>query len=223
MGNRAIIKPKDSNIGVYLHWNGGINSVTAFLEYCKLKGYRDFGGKNADGYGVARFVQVVSNFFGGGDSIGIEKDVKETEVYAKGLDNGIYVIDGWDIVKRICGNNIVENYSIQDMLISIDEAQPTKEQLGKEFFESELVDVSDLNIGDKVYVYDGLNCKYNKHIVVGIGYKDSIVNGYNVENIPIIDKYCNDNGSYRDNANNYLLRVDKVRRYEKAKEIVPRY
>ena len=223
MGNRAIIKPKNSDIGVYLHWNGGINSVTAFLEYCKLKGYSNFGGEYSDGYGMARFVQVVSNFFGGSDSIGIVSNVKETVDYAKGLDNGIYVIDGWDIVKRICGNDIVENYSIQDMLISIDESQPIKEQFGKEFFESDLVDVSDLNIGDKVYVYDDLNCKYNKHIVVGIGYKDSIVNGYNVENIPIIDKYCNDNGSYRNNANNYLLRVDKVRRYEKAKEIVPRY
>ena len=133
MGNRAIIKAKNSDVGVYLHWNGGINSVTAFLEYCKLKGYRNFGGEYSDGYGMARFVQVVSNFFGGSDSIGIVSNVKETVDYAKGLDNGIYVVDGWDIVKRICGNDIVENYSIQDMLISIDEAQPIKEQFGKEF------------------------------------------------------------------------------------------
>lgn len=223
MGNRAIIKPKNSDIGVYLHWNGGINSVTAFLEYCKLKGYRNFGGEYSDGYGMARFVQVVSNFFGGSDSIGIVSNVKETVDYAKGLDNGIYVIDGWDIVKRICGNDTVENYSIQDMLISIDKAQPIKEQFGEEFFESELVDVSDLNIGDKVYIYDGLYSKYNKHIIVGIGYKDIIVNGNNVENIPIIDKYCDDNGSYRNNPNNYLLRVDKVRRYEEAKEVLPRF
>lgn len=223
MGNKAIIKPIDSNIGIYLHWNGGINSVTSFLEYCKLKGYRDFGGKNADGYGIARFVQVVSNFFGGGDSIGVITNVKETEDYAKGIDNGVYVIDGWDIVKRICGNDTVENYSIQDMLISIDEAQPIKEQLGKEFFESELVDVSDLNIGDKVYVYDSLYSKYNKHIVVGIGYTDDVINGSQVENIPFINKYCNDKGEYRKNINNYLLRVDKVRRYEKAKEVVSRF
>ena len=223
MGNRAIIKAKNSDVGVYLHWNGGINSVTSFLEYCKLKGYRNFGGEYSDGYGIARFVQVVSNFFGGNDSIGIISNVKETVDYAKGIDNGIYVIDGWDIVKRIGGNDTVEDYSIQDMLISIDVAQPIKEQFGKEFFESELVDVSDLNIGDKVYVYDGLYSKYNKHIIVGIGYKDDIVNGSNVENIPIIDKYCDDNGSYRNNPNNYLLRVDKVRRYEEAKELLPRF
>jgi hypothetical protein len=46
MGNRAVItttrerEPKNSNeIGIYLHWNGGRNSVEAFLTYCKLKGY----------------------------------------------------------------------------------------------------------------------------------------------------------------------------------------
>ena len=51
MGNRAIIKGKGQNLGVYVHWNGGIDSVTAFLEYCKLKGYRS---PDTDTYGVAR-------------------------------------------------------------------------------------------------------------------------------------------------------------------------
>ena len=100
MGNSAIVKPKDQNVSVYLHWNGGIDSVTAFLEYCKLKGYRDFGGKNADGYGLARFCQVVSNFFGGTTSIGIETDVKGTEDYTKWMDNGIYIVDRLDTRSR---------------------------------------------------------------------------------------------------------------------------
>ena len=62
MGNRAIVKPEGKDIGVYLHWNGGIDSVTAFLKYCELKQYRGFD----DEYGIARFTQVVGNFFGGG-------------------------------------------------------------------------------------------------------------------------------------------------------------
>lgn len=124
MGNRAIVKPKDQNVGAYLHWNGGIDSVTAFLEYCKLKDYRDFGGKNADGYGLARFCQVVGNFFGGTTSIGIETDVEETEEYAKWMDNGIYVIDGWNISKRINPSNTKEGYDLQEMLLQIDEKQP---------------------------------------------------------------------------------------------------
>lgn len=46
MGNRAVITtsksidPKNSEqLGVYVHWNGGRTSITAFLKYCKLKGY----------------------------------------------------------------------------------------------------------------------------------------------------------------------------------------
>lgn len=47
MGNRAVIttsKSMDvqtsSELGVYLHWNGGRDSVEAFLEYCKRRGFR---------------------------------------------------------------------------------------------------------------------------------------------------------------------------------------
>lgn len=93
MGNRAILKPINSRISVYLHWNGGIDSVTAFLKYCELKQYSPFGGKGADGYGIARFCQVVGNFFGGTSSLGIIPSW-ETEKDAEGLDNGIYIIDG---------------------------------------------------------------------------------------------------------------------------------
>ena len=60
MGNRAIVKPEGKDIGVYLHWNGGIDSVTAFLKYCELKEHRGFD----DSYGMARFCQVVGNLFG---------------------------------------------------------------------------------------------------------------------------------------------------------------
>lgn len=224
MGNRAIVKPINENIGVYLHWNGGVDSVTAFLEYCKLKGYRDFGGERVDGYGIARFVQVVSNFFGGTTSIGIEMNVDETEECANGLDNGIYVIDGWDIKKRIGTITDSEGYNLQEMLIDIDKAQPLEEQLGEEFFKSEIVDISEINIGDKVYLYDNIYGKYEQRTVIGIGYENYIVNGRCVKNIPFVDKYGKDNNveSYRDNPNNYL-REDKVRRYSKAKEITPKF
>ena len=224
MGNRAIVKPINENIGVYLHWNGGVDSVTAFLEYCKLKGYRDFSGECADGYGIARFVQVVSNFFGGTTNIGIEMNVDETEECASGLDNGIYVIDGWNIEKRIGNITDSEGYDLQEMLIDIDKSQPKKEQLGEEFFKSEIVDVSEINIGDKVYLYDDIWSKYERQTVLGIGYKDDIINGRNVENIPFIDKYGEDNNveSYRNNPSNYL-REDKVRRYSKAEEIIPKF
>lgn len=49
MGNRAVITDKKNweqgGVGIYLHWSGGRDSVEAFLEYCKLRGFRagDYG------------------------------------------------------------------------------------------------------------------------------------------------------------------------------------
>jgi hypothetical protein len=40
MGNRAVITTEDKQLGVYVHWNGGRDSIEAFLLYCKIKGYR---------------------------------------------------------------------------------------------------------------------------------------------------------------------------------------
>ena len=42
MGNRAVITTRKDlkDIGVYLHWNGGRDSVEGFITYCKIKGYR---------------------------------------------------------------------------------------------------------------------------------------------------------------------------------------
>jgi hypothetical protein len=90
MGNRAFITNKDMEIGVYLHWNGGRDSVEAFLKYCELRGFR------SGDYGIARFCQVVGNFFGGGLSIGIEP----FRYWTMGDDNGLYVVDDWKIVGR---------------------------------------------------------------------------------------------------------------------------
>jgi hypothetical protein len=192
MGNRAIVKPKGRNVGVYLHWNGGIDSVTAFLEYCKLKGYRDFGGIYSDGYGMARFCQVVGNFFGGGLSLGIEDGVEESEEYAEWMDNGIYVIDGWDIYKRIGHESGREGYELKEMLLEIDNRQPESEQLGEKYILADIVDASELQIGDKVYIMTYRE-KPELHTVVGI----------TNEGVPYIDLYDRD-GDYSWNRNNHL-------------------
>lgn len=209
MGNRAIVLPKGADFGVYLHWNGGPDSVGAFLEYCKLKGYRSFGGANRDGYGIARFVQIVANYFGGTLSIGVEP-CKPTEEEAEWLDNGIYIIDGWDIVERIgryVNEDDREGYDREEMLKDIDEAQPINEQLGKDFFESELVPIGALKIGDKVYI-DRLEEKKERHEVVGIAPADTIVNGTNVSFVPYIDLYDR-NLDYSWNINNYVTKYAK--------------
>lgn len=209
MGNRALVIPAGETFGVYLHWNGGYDSVYPFLEYCKLKEFRDFGGKHADGYGIARFTQVVANFFGGSLSIGIQSMSIGSERWQ---DNGAYVIDGWDIVDHISGtdyefNDTIDNDRIKKMMIAIDEKQPEKERLGKGFIMAEVVPTSELKLGDKVYV-SKYESKPELHMVVGFG--DGLINGNKVNNIPYVDLYDHD-GDYSWNINNYI-RTETVRK-----------
>lgn len=68
MGNRAVIafgKSKTA-LGIYLHWNGGHESVKAFLDAAKrLKAVGD------EHCGPARLIQIIGNFYGGTNSLGI--------------------------------------------------------------------------------------------------------------------------------------------------------
>lgn len=133
MGNRAVItasKSKDvknsQDIGVYVHWNGGRDSVEAFLKYCELKKYRS---PSDDNYGWARLCQVIGNYFGETNSIEIG--------YCEHLDcdnrdNGVYIIEGWEIVGRQYHDGAEQNsYDLYEMLLDIDKSQPIMEQLGK--------------------------------------------------------------------------------------------
>ena len=132
MGNRAVITTRENfdnnGVGVYLHWNGGLESVEAFLEYCRL---REFRSPEDDCYGFARLCQVIGNFFGGGLSLGVDRcDYLDCD----NCDNGTYIIDGWDIVGRE-GRYYHESERLDEdelfaALVTIDEAQPEGERLG---------------------------------------------------------------------------------------------
>ena len=203
MGNRAIIQTRESyendGIGIYLHWNGGRDSVEAFLKYCELKGYRP---PDQDHYGWARLCQVIGNFFGGTLSLGITNFGKDAGEWQ---DNGTYIIDGWKIVDRKCWDldwDEQYEYDLTEMLLEIDEAQPVKEQLGRTFILADTVPVSELKVGDRVYV-GGYDDKYRLHTVVGFG-EDEIRNGRNVKGKPYVDLYDHD-GDYAWNINNYIF------------------
>ena len=207
MGNRAIIQTKESyeneGIGVYLHWNGGYDSVSAFLKYCELKGYRT---PDSDSYGWARFCQVVGNFFGGGLSLGIDNFSKDAGEWQ---DNGTYIIEGWKIVDRkFYDYEEQDNYELIEMLINIDSAQPVKEQLGRDFITAKEVSVSELKVGDVVFLHDGFDGMYEKYTIVGFG--DSIVNGNDMTGVPYVEKYGNEERGYAWNCNNYI-RTETVR------------
>ncbi|MEG2018532.1 MAG: hypothetical protein RR128_08755, partial [Clostridium sp.] len=194
MGNTAIIKGEGKTVGAYLHWNGGRDSVEPFLEYCKLKGYCSL----EDSYGLARFSQVVGNYFGGSDSLGIESDVDQ---YYNILNNGIYIVDGWEITGRT-PSDIAEQrvHDFLEMLMVIDAAQPKEEQLGN-YLGAREIPTSELKFGDYVYYMD-FRGKLSCRRIVGVGV-DENVNGTNVNGIPFMDMYEND-GSYDWNINNYI-------------------
>lgn len=124
MGNRAVITTRDKNIGVYLHWNGGRDSVEAFLKYCELKGYRT---PERDNYGWARLCQIIGNYFGGELSLGIDKYEK---LDRDNGDNGVYIIENWKIVDREFIDWPEQNeYDLISMLRDINNHQPEREKL----------------------------------------------------------------------------------------------
>ena len=212
MGNRAVITTKknfeNNGVGIYLHWNGGYDSVSAFLKYCELKGYRS---PCKDCYGWARLCQVIGNFFGGTTSIGIDTvDKLDCDNY----DNGVYIIEDWKIVdrKHFEGTEQME-YDLQKMLLDIDESMPKDEQIG-EYLKAKEINTSELKIGDIVLKeqYDG---RFEKYKVVGYGI-DKFVNGENVNGKPYVDMYGDLIRGYDWNINNYIL-TDKVRVVEQNK------
>lgn len=220
MGNRAIIKGKNSNLGVYVHWNGGYESVYAFTQYCKMKRYRS---PEKDSYGIARLAQVIGNFFGGTLSVGIHVfpedmiELTKEKVDDLWLDNGVYELEDWEIVKwwnpepyDNPNNELLQEFGVDmsectDMILAIDECMPKKEQLGEEFLNSEWAPTASLAIGDEVFIYDNIYEKYDKCTVLGFG-EDKFLNGTNVKGLPYVDKF-----DYNDNINSYI-RDEKIRK-----------
>lgn len=98
MGNRAVITTapfNEDNVGVYLHWNGGIESVEAFCKAAKELGYRD--PLEDPTYGFARLTGLISLFFDitGNTSLGVGRCA---DMDCCG-DNGVWLLGpGWTIV-----------------------------------------------------------------------------------------------------------------------------
>ena len=90
------VKDHPYAIGVYLHWNGGYDSIKPFCMACKELEYR---GPVRDNYGIACFIQLVRNFFGM-DGLSVGVDVL-SRLDCNNGDNGVFVVDDeWEIVGR---------------------------------------------------------------------------------------------------------------------------
>lgn len=208
MGNRAVITTPEKDLALYLHWNGGRDTVEPLLRYCELQGYRP---PSSDSYGWARMAQVMGNFFGGSLSVGIDR----FDRLGDQGDNGVYVIDGWKIVGRIEEEldddyNVTgwrefpesreqREYDFDEMLRSFDEAMPEGLRLGS-FLDSVEVPVSDVRIGDVVYMR-GYESGWEAYPVIGFG--DGVRHGRDMTGIPYVERYDHD-GDYSWNCNNYV-------------------
>jgi len=194
MGNRAVITTPEKKIGLYMHWNGGRDTVEPLLRYCELKGYRP---PSEDCYGWARLSQVIGNFFGGALSVGVDtyEDICEA-----GDDNGVYVIEGWKIVDRIYpydGFTEQADYDFEEMLRAFDAAMPVADQLG-EVLDAVEVPLSDICIGDEAWLR-GIET-WENHPVIGFGVPNGNRDGITR---PYVGRYDH-NGDYSWNPNNYL-------------------
>lgn len=187
MGNRAVITTPNRRIGLYLHWNGGRDTVEPLLCYCELKGYRS---PDWDNYGWARLAQVAANFFGGTCSIGIDAYTTDTQMNPD--DNGIYVIEDWHIVERIYpyeGFEEQDEYDFDEMLRVFDDSMPEGERLG-DYLDAELVDTSSLSLGDEVWMRE-----------VDDSFKHYPVVAFEDGGTPLIARYDH-NGDWSLNPNN---------------------
>tara|TARA_R100001126_G_scaffold84215_2_gene52623 strand:- start:311 stop:706 length:396 start_codon:yes stop_codon:yes gene_type:complete len=87
MGNRAVISfkcegvPKEYSPSIYLHWNGGRDSIEGFLKAHEKADFR-----NGD-YGIARLIQLITNWFGGGLCVGVGV---YCQLDTDNFDNGVY-------------------------------------------------------------------------------------------------------------------------------------
>lgn len=98
MGNRAVITDKNKKFGIYVHWNGGRDSIEGFLEAARRLEFRT--PEEDASYAFARLTGIICAFFGLGDSTSVGIGPLD-ELDTDNGDNGVYVVgDDWRVVER---------------------------------------------------------------------------------------------------------------------------
>lgn len=111
MGNRAYIAFEESKVSVYVHWNGGPESVVSFVDYMNEAGVRT--GDPA--YACARLAQIIGNYFGGILSVGIEARSGSWKTL-HGEDNGAYLVGTRNHEWQIVGWSRVTDDKLADVI-----------------------------------------------------------------------------------------------------------
>lgn len=201
MGNRAFIYSANERhnrrtLGVYLHWNGGPDSVVPLIKYCKLRGFRRFDN---GGYGLARLVQVMGNFLGGSLSLGVEyarPEHVDTNHEPYRITND-WEIENLDYYKQN-DSDYPTDEQIRDFMIELNEAQPKSEQMPNSFMFEERPSLDSLKVGDKVLWFDD----------VWETYKEGTVRGKNTSGEWAIHRYKGSPKDWKTNANCSLASIN---------------
>lgn len=201
MGNRAVITTPGASIGTYLHWNGGRDSVTAFLRYAELA---ELPPLTADGRAYAQFVTVLVNFFGNdGLTVSLETVDPRRLEHASPGDNGVYLVRGHEIVGRIAAPDLEQDgHDLHEMLRAIDKAQPETDRLG-DYLDATERPTESLAIGDRVWIRDHSSgsSRYTLRTVIGHG-GHAPVNGAIRNGVPYVDTFTDQDSSK--NPNSYI-------------------
>ena len=137
MGNRGVMTFVDENnteyVSIYMHWNGGVESIKAFLDYAKEV---DVRGSDPS-YAAARVTQIAANFMGGTLSVGLGHS---SQLDCDNGDNGQYIVRNLEIIEHKHRGSAEEfNQDYYDRVLTqvraantaahdhIDRAHPTQE------------------------------------------------------------------------------------------------
>lgn len=202
-----MITTQGAPLGVYLHWNGGRDSVEAFLRWAELA---ELPPLRKDGRGFTAFAAVLCNFFGNdGNTVEIEAIDPRNLTQHVTEDNGIYLVEGWEIVGRLGAPTFEQNsYKLETMLAEIDKGQGVGDQLGA-YLLAQDVPTESLSVGDRVWGRAAWNAptRFQEYTVLGFG-ENRMINGTNVLCKPYIDRFDNDGNAQ--NINSYI-RTDTAR------------
>lgn len=179
MGNRAVITTLGNEKGIYIHWNGGRDSVEPILWYCKnLMPKTNF--THSDLERIAFVMELV----------GLNPEMDDVnKLDCDNYDNGVYVVKNYKIVGRLFMRyDEQKTYNFTEFVMWINEHMPRKWQKSEEeILKTMCLELPDYcnadgktdfdlfmesqNVGDEVY-YEG-----TFHKIIGRNDSDNYVNG----------------------------------------------
>lgn len=183
MGNRAVITTKGSRKGIYIHWNGGRDSVEPIL----------WATKNLVANKVAMAHNELENIAYTLDAVGFNPEIgKLNELDCDNYDNGLYITNNYEIIgRKYLRGGEQKEYNFLEFVKFINEQLP--QRLKRE--ENELLMllasvipsysvngkikkedyIKNLNVGDIIYYKDTF------YTLIGRAEKDKVVNGSDIK------------------------------------------